>query len=66
MTSDGLVPPPYFLENEEWYTEVEDDDNFCVHYELTELGKSIHKVVKSFEEFHKSTFVDDNGDTWDL
>lgn len=65
MESDGLMDAPYFLENKDWYIEVEDDDNFCIHYELTELGKSIPKVVKSFEDYHAPIY-DKDGNICDV
>lgn len=43
-----LKPRPYFMENKDWYKIIE-----IGHWELTELGKSIPEVVKSFEEFFK-------------
>ena len=41
-----LIPKPYFMENEDWYKIID-----IGHWELTELGKSIPEVVKSFEEY---------------
>jgi len=39
---------PYFMTNEEWY-EYDLDKGICV---LTEAGKAIPEVVKSYEEFY--------------
>lgn len=40
---------PYFLTREEWYTY--DINNFI--YVLTDAGKAIPEVVKSYEEFYR-------------
>lgn len=64
MECDELRDMPYFMSNKEWYVEIEDDDEFCIHYELTELGKSIPKVVKSFEDYH-SPIYDQDGNICD-
>lgn len=57
------IPMPYFLENEEWYREVDEDgDGFNTRYELTEVGKSIPKVVASFEKFHELMQEDEDWD----
>lgn len=44
-----LRPQPYFMTNEDWFYE-EQTSQFTVKYHLTELGKSIPEVVKSYEE----------------
>lgn len=49
---------PYFLKNEEWYKyknedERIDEDGFYFPYALSEKGKSIPEVVKSYKEYYK-------------
>lgn len=43
-----LQEQPYFLTNEDWYYHDEKEWK----YKLTELGKSIPEVVKSYNEFY--------------
>lgn len=43
-----IQDPPYFLENEAWFTW----SRKTHRYHLTEFGRTIPKVLKSFEEFY--------------
>lgn len=55
MVADGLMTgTPYFMTNEAWY--YHDDKEW--KYKLTELGKSIPEVVKSYEEYYKDDGID--------
>lgn len=49
MTVDGM---PYFMTNDEWYY-VDDDKGIMV---LTEKGKKIPEVVKSYKEWDNYNF----------
>lgn len=56
---------PYFIENKDWYF-VDDKkaNQYGGNLHLTELGKSISAVVKSFEEYY-ATEYDEGGDIVD-
>lgn len=43
-----VAEEPYFMKNEEWYYHDEKEWK----YKLTEKGKAIPKVVKSYEEYY--------------
>lgn len=45
-----LQTRPYFMKNKDWYVEIP-TSRFTVKWELTELGKSIPEVKKSYEEY---------------
>ncbi len=45
-----LKSRPYFMKNKDWYVEIP-TSRFTVKRELTELGKSIPEVKKSYEEY---------------
>lgn len=50
-----LLKQPYFMTNEDWYY-FEKDAKKVVggKYYLTKLGKSIPKVVQSYNEYYKT------------
>lgn len=48
---------PEFMENEEWYTRIENDDG-SVDYVLTD--KAPQKAIESYEEFYKGPVLYDN------
>lgn len=51
--SSNKIDMPYFIENEDWYYYNGEE------FKLTELGKSIPKVVESYEQFLKDIDKDD-------
>ena len=56
---------PYFMENDDWYyVDDKKDNKYGGHLFLTELGKSIPAVVKSYEEFIAPEY-DEDGDIVD-
>ncbi len=50
-----MQDPPYFIENKAWYSWSQKTHR----YYLTDLGKSLPKVVKSFEEFYATDYDED-------
>ncbi|MBQ7797490.1 MAG: hypothetical protein IJ371_00010 [Clostridia bacterium] len=49
-----LLDMPYYMENEDWYYSVPDKECPWLQKDyLTELGKSIPEVVKSYEDYQK-------------
>ncbi len=55
---DTDMSTPYFMTNKEWY--YRDYDDLAKGLKLTDKGKALPEVVKSYEDYY-STHYDDDG-----